>query len=137
VPKHFGDTSYIPPLCPACIFGRQKKRPWRTSARSSSLWCYPSRAGEQTHVDQMVSSHPGLIPQVTGRLTKKWYAGATIFVDEATDYTYVHLMGDITDDETLEAKHAYEQLLHSKGITVKRYHADKGAFAHSKFTEDC
>lgn len=58
-------------------------------------------------------------------------------MDEATDYTYVHLMRDMTDDEMLEAKHAYEQLLHSKGIQVKRYHADNGAFAHSKFTEDC
>jgi len=66
LPKHFGDTSYIPPPCPACIFGRQKKRPWRNSAGRSSLRCYPARAGEQTHVDQMVSSHPGLIPQVTG-----------------------------------------------------------------------
>ena len=57
-------------------------------------------------VDQIVSSQPGLIPQISGFLTSKRLLGATIFVYHVSDYVYVHLMRDLTLDETLLDKEA-------------------------------
>ena len=62
------------------------------------------------HVDHMVSRQPGLIPQVVGFLTNRRYAGALIFVEEFSDFTYVRLVEGFTDAETLQGKHAFENL---------------------------
>jgi hypothetical protein len=136
IPRRFGKPDYEPPQCAACIFGKQRRRSWRTGKSHGSLRRHPGYPGEQTHVDQIVSSHPGLIPQTKGRLTRARYVGATVFVDEASDFTYCHLMRDLSDEETLEAKHSYEHLMKTKDVTVKRYHCDNGAFANSKYRED-
>ena len=55
-------------------------------------------------VEQIVSAQPGLIPQMSGFLTSTRLWGATTFVDHVRDYVYVHLMQDLTLDETLLAK---------------------------------
>jgi Integrase core domain. len=79
---------------------------------------------------------PWIDSSTKGRLTRARYVGATVFVDEASDFTYCHLMRDLSDEETLEAKHSYEHLMKTKDVTVKRYHCDNGAFANSKYRED-
>ena len=62
--------------------------------------------GDGVYVDQILSAQPGLIPQISGFLTSKRLWGATTFVDHVSDYVYVHLMRDLTLDETLLAKEA-------------------------------
>ena len=59
---------------------------------------------------------PVLIPQVTGRLTYLWYAGAVIFTDHASDFTYVHLITSNSLKETLYAKYCYEQVAKEHGV---------------------
>ena len=54
--------------------------------------------------DQLVSTQPGLVPQEKGSPTRAHLWGATIFVDNQTDYTKVHLIQDATGESTLEAK---------------------------------
>ena len=46
-------------------------------------------------------------------------------------------MRDLTLDETILAKHAYERFLSSIGVTSKAYHADNGRFADKGFRDDC
>jgi hypothetical protein len=61
---------------------------------------------------------------------------ATIFVDHASDLSYVHLMEDLTVSSTLQAKHAFEAFAHANGVNIKHYHCDNGRFADASFKED-
>ena len=47
--------------------------------------------GEMVLVDQIELSTPGLVTQMTGFLTKKWYKCATIFLDNATGFGFIWL----------------------------------------------
>jgi hypothetical protein len=85
----------------------------------------------------IVLAQPGLIPQISGKLTGLQVNGATIFVDHHSDHVYVFLMWDLTLNETILAKHAYELFLSSIGVTLKAYHADNGQFADKGFHDDC
>jgi hypothetical protein len=42
----------------------------------------------------------------------------------------------LTSDETVEAKHAFEAFTRSQGVTIKHYHADNGIFADNAFIKD-
>ncbi|MGL6008734.1 MAG: hypothetical protein ACRC1D_04685 [Culicoidibacterales bacterium] len=139
IPKRLASLKGQCPLCVACIFGQAHKRPWR----SKSKQVHPIRKstddapGKRVSMDQMVSAQPGLIPQMSGHLTHLRIMGATIFVDHFSDHVYVYLMKDLTLDETLLAKHAYENFLASLGVESKAYHADNGRFADKGFRDDC
>ena len=91
--------------------------------------------GDGVSVDQIVSAQPGLIPQMSGFLTNKRIWGSTMFVDHVSDYVYVHLMKDLTLDETLLAKEALEKLMAQAGRTIKHYHDDNGSFADNGFID--
>ena len=60
-------------------------------------------------VDQMTSPTAGLIAQMAGFLTRKRYKHATVFVDQASGFGYVHLQKSTSAEETLEAKAAFEK----------------------------
>ena len=116
------------PICASCLFGTAHKRPWRTKSKIS----YPIQKesdmspGARASTDQLVSAQPGLIPQISGRLTHQRVNGATVFVDHCSDHVYVYLMRDLLLDETLAAKHGYEWFLALHGIQSKAYHANNG-----------
>jgi hypothetical protein len=42
----------------------------------------------------------------------------------------------LTSDETVEAKHAFEVFSRSQGVTIKHYHADNGRFSDNAFLKD-
>jgi hypothetical protein len=87
-------------------------------------------------MDQMVSAQPGLIPQMSRRLTNLRVMGATIFADHFSDHVYVYLMKDLMLAETLMAKYAFVKYLASLGVESKAYHAN-GHFADKGFRDDC
>ena len=136
IPKRLGKVT-LPP-CPACILGKQHRRPWRRKGQRKSIRKKSqSRAGEGTSVDQLESRHPGLVPQTKGfHRTTQRYVGATIFVDHATGFTYVHMIKDFTGDANIAAKHAYEQLAAQYGVTIRSYHGDNGRFAEALWVTD-
>ena len=77
------------PLSPACAFADASKRGYRTKAKpSNSIKKDTDTPGSRTSTDHTISHEPGLIPQVTGRLTHKRYAGAVVYSDHYSDYTY-------------------------------------------------
>ena len=82
--------------------------------------------GARASTDQLVSAQPGLIPQISGRLTHQRVNGATVFVDHCSDQVYVFLMRDLSLDETLASNHGYEWFLALHGIQSKAYHANNG-----------
>ncbi len=77
-------------------------------------------------MDQLVSAQPGLVPQMSGFLTNLRIWGATIFVDHFSDYVFAALMRDLTLDETLLAKTAFEWHASEGGISISSYRADNG-----------
>ena len=127
-----------PPACPACIFATQHRTPWRTKGKLHHIRREnDTQPGDCTSTDQMESSVLGLVQQATGTLTRRRIVGATIFVDHATDYTYAHLMEDLTLNATLVAKEAYERLAATFGVTIKGYHSDNGRYADTGWKEAC
>ena len=58
---------------------------------------------------------------MSGHLTNMRIWAASVFVDHFTDYVFVHLMRDLTIDETLIAKAAFERMMHNKGHKIQSY----------------
>ena len=136
IPSKFADSSFKPPACPACTFGKQQRRRWRTSKDYKSLR-KATKLGDRVHVDHMHSSQPGFIGQVKGWLTRRRYVGSLVFVEELSDFTYVHHIEEFSDEETLKGKRCFENLMASYDVQIRSYHADNGSFSSSMFMEDC
>ena len=124
------------PVCSACLYGKATRRPWRTKAPNSPLYT-PSKPGEVVSVDQMVSQTPGLIAQMSGLLTRDRYRYCTVFVDHATDYSYVHFQRTASAEETVDGKEAFERKCREMGVSIQHYHADNGIFASNHWKHNC
>ena len=85
----------------------------------------------------MVSPTPGLIAQMTGILTTKRYAYATVYVDQVSRLSFIWLQKTATADETIEGKTAFEKYAQDRGVTVLNYHADNGVFRAHKWVDAC
>jgi hypothetical protein len=59
-------------------------------------------------VDQMQSTVPGLVGQIKGILTQQWYHHVTVFVDQFSGLSFMHLQKTSSGEETLDAKMAFE-----------------------------
>jgi hypothetical protein len=94
--------------------------------------------GECIAVDQLESGTPGLIGQLRGAiLTRQRYKYTTVFVDYFSDYTYLYLHTNITSEDTLHAKHAFQAHTASFGKKIQNYHVDNGRFQDIAYKEDC
>jgi hypothetical protein len=70
------------PQCAACLYGKATKRPWRTRAAPNKVTpTVVNGPGDCVSVDQLISSTPGLIAQISGWLTRQRYTATTVFVD--------------------------------------------------------
>ena len=87
----------------ACLFGQAHKHPWGSKSKQKHPICKSTddALGKQASMDQMVSAQPGLIPQMSGRLTNLKIMGKTIFVYHFSNHVYAYLMKDLTLSETL------------------------------------
>ena len=125
-----------PPPCPACITSKATRTPWRTKAAYRGI-IETTEPGECTSVDQLESPTPGFMGLLKGQPTKRRYKAATVFKDHFSKAKYVHYQENLTGDETLKAKHAYERWASSNGVKIKRYHGDNGRFGENIFKDDC
>ena len=117
------------------MFAPTRRRPWRHKGKLSGTIrkSTDNAPGKGTSTDQLVSAHPGLIPQLSGRLTRHRIWGACIFVDHFSDFFFLHLMQSISDEETLAAKTAYESFAATHGVTIHHYRADNGTYGDASF----
>jgi hypothetical protein len=67
-----------------------------------------SYPGEVISVDEPESSKPDFIGQMTGKLTKQHIVACTVFVDHASNFSYVYHKTSMTSEETLKSKLAFE-----------------------------
>jgi hypothetical protein len=84
------------PMCNDCYRASATRTPWRTKQDKQKKNAGDRRSslspGDVVSVDQLESSTPGFIGQITGMLTKQRIVGSTIFVDQASDfYVYHHI----------------------------------------------
>ncbi len=80
IPKKLAKVA--PPKCAGCLFGAMTEIPWRGKETKASHKVFvATKPGECVSVDQMTSTEPGFYVQLKGKLTKKCYCCATIFVD--------------------------------------------------------
>ena len=92
--------------------------------------------GAMISVDQQKSPLPGFIPIAKGTPILQIYRGATVFVNHASFFTYVHLHEALTGQETIDAKHAFEQVAEQHGVHILHYHCDNGRFVDKAFMDD-
>ena len=82
IPKRLAQLRGRCPICVSCLFGTAHKRPWRTKSKES----HPIRKesdmspGARASTDQIVSAQPGLIPQISGKLTHQRVNGSTFLL---------------------------------------------------------
>ena len=88
-------------------------------------------------VDQLEANVAGLVAQMAGRPTHSRYRYVTVFVDQATGFSYVHFQKSSNAEETIEGKELFEQHASSMGHTVRHYHADNGIFASHAWRAHC
>ena len=130
IPRKYGHCK--PPICKACQYGKQHRRPWRTKGKQTRI--KPVNVpGQCISVDQMESSLEGFVAQLKGKLTTRRYVGATVFRDHATDFIHVSLMTDFTGQATVDACKEFEACSRTMGVKVKHYHCDNGRFADNQF----
>jgi hypothetical protein len=128
------------PLCTSCLYGKATRRPWRTKQSLSDKGedkLKATKPGECVSVDQLISYTPGLIAQLRGTPTKKRYQCVTVFKDQFSRFSYVHLQKTTSAEETLEAKAAFELYCASVGVKVLHYRADNGVFADNQWRNAC
>ena len=125
------------PMCNDCYSASATRTPWRTKPDNSKRQEVDKREklspGDIISVDQLESSTPGFIGQIAGALTRQRIVGSTIFVDQASDLSYVYHHLSMTSEETVLAKESFERYAKSHGVTIKHYHADNGRFKDKAF----
>jgi transposase InsO family protein len=125
------------PMCNDCYSASATRTPWRTKPDNSKRHAADRREklspGDIITVDQLESSTPGFIGQIAGTLTRQRIVGSTIFVDQASDLSYVYHQLSMSSEETVMAKESFERYAKSHGVTIKHYHADNGRFKDKAF----
>lgn len=119
------------------MLGKAKKRQWRHKTSTHGQEPPQLQQGSVVLVDQMVSPTPDLIAQIAGFLTKKPYQYATVFVDQATRFSFVYLQKTATADKTLDVKKAFKACAAHQGIQVQAYHADNDIFKANAWVKQC
>ncbi len=134
IPKRLANCKV--PVCQACLYGKQTKRPWKSKSKEQSHIIKVNSPGACVSVGQLESSTPGLIAQLKGFLTRRRYKVATVFVDHFSKLSFIHFQTSTSASETLDAKIEFERFAMSHGVSVKHYHADNGRFSENAWKED-
>ena len=139
------DASTCPlPKCAACLYGKMKRKPWRTKKPPGSVIDSlmsmpflmpdgPLRPSRSASIDQFSCSELGLVGHSKGILTLKSFRGGAVFVDTESMVSYVHLQTSLNAAQTLAGKLAFEREMAKYGRAIVTYRADNGIFADNAF----
>ena len=130
---------YKPPLCSDCIASKMRRKQWRQKQEKERELKPRTELlpGDVVSVDQLVPSTPGLVACLHGGYpTKEKYIGSTVFVDQASDFSYIYHHTSLNSAQTVQAKQAFEAEAKRHGVTIKHYHADNGIFRTKPFEQD-
>jgi hypothetical protein len=85
----------------------------------------------------MTLTELGFVAQLKGKLTKKPYCCATVFVDHFSCLRYVHPQVDDSLIKTVTTKRAFETFAAQNGVRIQHYHCDNGRFSDNAFKQVC
>ena len=129
--------------CMACQLAKQTRRPEGTVVhklrkdKDGNLKKDNLRPGSMVSSDQFVSSLPGRLPNTYGKEKEsEKYVGGTIFIDEASEYFWVHNQVSLNAAETLIGKHEFERNAIRNGVAILGYRADNGVYKSEEFRND-
>ena len=126
------------PFCSSCAYGKSVKRNWRSKRSNNRDEAKrPTKPGECISVDQLISPTPGLIAQMTGRLTTKRYSCATVYVDQYSSLSFVWPQVSTSAEDTIKGKVAFENYAQQRGVRIEAYHADNGVFRAHQWVDHC
>jgi hypothetical protein len=110
------------------------KLPWQGKETKANHEVFVAiKPGECISVDQITSLEVGLFAQLKGKLTKKHYNCATIFVDHFSRLQFFCLQLDDGSNKTLAAKLTFEQYAAEHGVKILHYHCDNRRFHNNAF----
>jgi hypothetical protein len=135
LPRHLLNVKKL--FCSGCAFGRMTRRAWRTKIQPNAIIKVAERPGECVSIDQLDSSIPGFNAQLKGIPTIKRYNATTVFVDNYSGLSYIHLQQNLSSAETINAKDAFKAYAKPYNVTIQHYHADNGRFADNSFCQSC
>jgi hypothetical protein len=121
----FGDNntklaSCGPPLCKACLYGKQHKCPIISSDLrpiDSSDLC----PGNCISANQLESTHPGLVPTYKGSPSTSSFHAGTLFIDHANHFLHFTPHLSTGAMEAINAKNSFELLASTYNCFPKRY----------------
>jgi hypothetical protein len=114
------------------------KLPWQGKETKADHKVFiATKPRECVSVNQMRSTEVGFYVQLKGKLTKKCYKCATVFVDHYIHLHFVHLQLDNFSAKTLTAKLAFEQYAAEHGVKILHYHCNNGQFHDNTFQQAC
>ena len=114
-----------PPLCKACIHGKQHRR---AIIDPTPLDISHLEPGDCVSGDQVESSTPGLIPAYHGSPTTQSYHAGTLFVDHSSCFLHFTPHQSTGSSEAISAKHSFELQASYYNHQIKCYHTDNGIF---------
>jgi hypothetical protein len=135
IPKKLAKVT--PPKCAGCLFGAMTKLPWCGKEKNSSHLFVATKPGETVSVNQMASTEVVFFAQLKGKLTKKRYRCATIFVDHYSHLQFIHLQIDDSAVKTIAAKQAFEAFATKHSVRIQHYHCNNGLFYDNAFQQAC
>ena len=126
--------------CSACNFAKQTRRPKETirqelkKEKDGNLKKNQLRVGGMVSSDQFISSVPGRLPNTYGRETdSQKYVGGTVFIDEASGFTFLENQVSVNANETIKAKNRFEREASRFGVRIQGYRADNGIYRSEDF----
>ena len=117
------------------MFGKSRRRQWITKENKSVSIRRETEnnPGSGVSVDQLHSSQPGLVPQLSGKLTSARIWASQVMVDHFSDLNYVHTITGTRQEDTLSGKLAIERWATAFRVKIKRYNADNRIFFEQPF----
>ena len=88
-------------------------------------------------VDQIKIPTPGLIVQLTGRLTTKRYNITKIVVNQATRLNYAYFQKTECSEKYFKYKQTFEIMVQQNGVKIKAHHTDNGIFRSHAWVNSC
>jgi hypothetical protein len=101
-----------PPMCNDCYGAKATRKPWRVKGNKLNRNHVRKAVnpGDVVSVDPWESSNPGFIGQIIGKLTRQRIIGSTVYVDHASDLSYVYHQTSVTSLETVKRKLAFKNM---------------------------
>ena len=121
IPRHLAKTKKMP-LCASCIVAHAHKRPWHNNSGLLSIQKEEHDfTGGCVSVDQIISGHNVMVTQTSGFSTLEQFVGATVFLDNFSNFTLVCMIHRINTMETMDAKAAFERKANEYGVKILNY----------------